>query len=73
MRRQVLSAIGQVRLMDIYRQLFLNHGLFCAQVLQGKAIFHQLQCAACHQPKMQTAAAGPTPALNNQTISYNFV
>ncbi|WP_222845818.1 di-heme oxidoreductase family protein [Flavilitoribacter nigricans] len=39
-----------------------------AQVLQGKAMFHQLQCATCHQPKMETAANGPIPALNNQTI-----
>lgn len=38
-RRQVLSAIGQVRLMEIYRQLFANHGLFCAQVLATKADF----------------------------------
>ena len=38
-RRQVLSAIGQVRLMEIYRQLFANHGLFCAQVLATKSDF----------------------------------
>ena len=38
-RRQVLSAIGQVRLMEIYRQLFANHGLFCAQVLATKEDF----------------------------------
>ncbi len=38
-RRQVLSAIGQVRLMETYRQLFANHGLFCAQVLATKADF----------------------------------
>lgn len=38
-RRQVLSAIGQVRLMEIYRQLFANHGLFCAQVLATREDF----------------------------------
>lgn len=38
-RRQVLSAIGQVRLMETYRQLFANHGLYCAQVLATKADF----------------------------------
>jgi glutamate 5-kinase len=39
-RRQVLSAIGQVRLMEIYRQLFANHGLYCAQVLATKEDFN---------------------------------
>lgn len=38
-RRQVLSAIGQVRLMELYRQLLDNQGLFCAQVLATKADF----------------------------------
>ena len=31
-QRQVYSAIGQVRLMELYRQLFAGHGLLCAQV-----------------------------------------
>ena len=38
-RRQVQSAVGQVRLMEIYRQLFANHGLLCAQVLATKGDF----------------------------------
>jgi len=38
-RRQVQSAVGQVRLMEIYRQLFSNHGLLCAQVLATKGDF----------------------------------
>lgn len=38
-RRQVQSAVGQVRLMEIYRQLFHNHGLLCAQVLATKGDF----------------------------------
>jgi len=38
-RRQVLSAIGQVRLMELYRQLFAGHGLLCAQVLATKEDF----------------------------------
>ena len=38
-RRQVLSAIGQVRLMELYRQLFAGHGLHCAQVLATKGDF----------------------------------
>ena len=39
-RRQVLSSIGQVRLMEIYRQLFANHKLYCAQVLATKEDFN---------------------------------
>ncbi|MCL4154138.1 UNVERIFIED_CONTAM: hypothetical protein GTU68_005369, partial [Idotea baltica] len=42
-RRQVLSSIGQVRLMEIYRQLFSNHQLFCAQVLATKEDFRDRQ------------------------------
>jgi glutamate 5-kinase len=38
-RRQVQSAIGQVRLMELYRQLFEGHGLLCAQVLATKGDF----------------------------------
>jgi len=38
-RRQVLSAIGQVRLMELYRQLFAGHNLHCAQVLATKGDF----------------------------------
>ena len=38
-RRQVLSSIGQVRLMELYRQLFAGHGLLCAQVLATKGDF----------------------------------
>lgn len=38
-QRQVLSAIGQVRLMELYRQLFAGHGLHCAQVLTTKGDF----------------------------------
>lgn len=37
-------------------------------VLHGKALFQDLQCAGCHQPKMETAANGSIPALNNQLI-----
>ena len=38
-RRQVYSAIGQVRLMELYRQLFAGHDLLCAQVLATKGDF----------------------------------
>ena len=50
-RRQVLSSIGQVRLMEIYRQLFANYQLFCAQVLATKEDFrdrvHYLNMKQC--------------------------
>ncbi len=42
-RRQVLSAVGQVRLMQWYMQLFANHQLFCAQVLATKEDFRDRQ------------------------------
>ena len=38
-QRQVFSAIGQVRLMELYRQLFLGHDLRCAQLLVTKEDF----------------------------------
>ena len=42
-RRQVLSAVGQVRLMEIYRQFFANYQLFCAQLLVTKEDFRDRQ------------------------------
>ncbi len=38
-QRQVYSSIGQVKLMNIYTDLFLKHGLICAQVLATKEDF----------------------------------
>ncbi|WP_116126719.1 glutamate 5-kinase [Lewinella sp. IMCC34183] len=38
-RRQVYSAIGQVRLMELYRNFFAGHDLLCAQVLATKGDF----------------------------------
>ncbi|MCB0638092.1 MAG: glutamate 5-kinase [Lewinella sp.] len=50
-RRQMLSSIGQVRLMELYRQLFAGHGLLCAQVLATKEDFrdrrHYLNMRNC--------------------------
>ena len=37
-------------------------------VLEGKQIFSDLKCAACHSPKMQTGNDHPVIALRNQTI-----
>ncbi len=52
-RRQMLSAIGQVRLMELYRQLFANHGLLCGQVLATKGDFrdrrHYLNMRNCFE------------------------
>ena len=52
-RRQMLSAIGQVRLMELYRQLFANHGLLCGQVLATKSDFrdrrHYLNMRNCFE------------------------
>jgi glutamate 5-kinase len=38
-QRQVYSAIGQVKLMTIYSQLFAKYGIICAQVLATKEDF----------------------------------
>lgn len=50
-KRQVLSSIGQVKLMETYRQLFSNYQLFCAQVLSTKEDFrdrvHYLNIKNC--------------------------
>ena len=52
-RRQVLSAIGQVKLMETYRQLFSNYQLFCAQLLVTKEDFrdrlHYINMKNCFQ------------------------
>ena len=39
------------------------------EVLQGKEIFHRIQCATCHTPVLHTAETwGEVPELANQTI-----
>ena len=37
-------------------------------VLKGKKIFNDIQCASCHIPKMQTGNSYPIATLRNQTI-----
>lgn len=68
-RRQVLSAIGQVRLMEIYRQLFLNHGLYCAQVLTTKEDFrdrrHYLNMKNCFQALLRDQVI---PVVNENDV-----
>jgi glutamate 5-kinase len=50
-RRQVLAAVGQVKLMNIYADFFAEHSLFCAQVLATKEDFrdkvHYLNMKNC--------------------------
>ncbi|MEM1216319.1 MAG: glutamate 5-kinase [Bacteroidota bacterium] len=50
-RRQMLSSIGQIRLMEVYRQLFRGHNLLCGQVLATKEDFrdrtHYLNMRNC--------------------------
>jgi len=50
-RRQVLAAVGQVKLMGIYTELFADDGFLCAQVLATKEDFrdrrHYLNIRNC--------------------------
>ena len=39
-----------------------------ASVLQGKALFHQAGCAACHMPSFTTGTAAGQPHLSGQRI-----
>lgn len=70
-RRQMLSAIGQIRLMEIYRQLFGGHGLLCGQVLATKEDFrdrlHYLNMRNCLEALLQDRVI---PILNeNDAVS----
>lgn len=38
------------------------------EVLRGKALFHEAQCATCHRPNMQTGTLDGVPAVSGQTI-----
>lgn len=38
------------------------------EVLKGKELFGQLNCTACHIPKMTTGSNGEVPEFENQTI-----
>ncbi|MFA4830970.1 MAG: glutamate 5-kinase, partial [Patescibacteria group bacterium] len=52
-KRQVLAAVGQVKLMQTYVDLFVKHGLNCAQVLATKSDFrdrrHYLNMKNCFE------------------------
>ena len=38
------------------------------EVLRGKALFHEAQCASCHRPRMETGTLEGVPAVSGQTI-----
>ncbi|MDX1461238.1 MAG: glutamate 5-kinase [Xanthomonadales bacterium] len=68
-RRQVLSAAGQVRLMQRYQALFRTHGLDVAQVLACKSDFqtraHYLNMRQCIEGLLQ---AGLVPVINENDV-----
>lgn len=60
-QRQVYSSIGQVKLMNIYSEMFLKHQLYCAQVLATKEDFLGTE----HYKNMKNCFKG---LLNDQVI-----
>jgi glutamate 5-kinase len=46
-KRQLLAAVGQVRLMEVYSELFQNYGYYTAQVLATKEDFRDRQHYLC--------------------------
>lgn len=68
-RRQVLAAVGQVRLMQTYRALFEAHGVVVAQVLASKSDFqsraHYLNMRACIESLL---ASDVVPIANENDV-----
>lgn len=68
-RRQMLSAVGQIHLMELYRQLFAGHGLLCGQVLTTKEDFrdrsHYLNMRNCLGALLQ---GGIIPIVNENDV-----
>jgi glutamate 5-kinase len=69
--RQLWSAVGQVKLINRYADLFREHGLICAQVLTTKENFrdrnHYLNMRNCISTLLEN---GVVPVVNeNDTIS----
>lgn len=67
--RQVLAAVGQVKLLSIYAGLFAGHALTCAQVLVTKEDFRDRR----HYQNMKTCflellAAGVVPVVNENDV-----
>ena len=67
--RQVLAAVGQVKLLSTYAELFAGHGLTCAQVLVTKEDFrdrrHYLNMRTCFQELLQH---GVVPVVNENDV-----
>ena len=53
-RKQIFAAVGQVKLMTVYSQLFSAHGYICAQVLATKEDFRDEE----HYKNMQNCFEG---------------
>ena len=68
-RKQVMAATGQVRLMEIYRSLFEQQGLPIAQVLATKSDFqsrhHYLNMRGCIEALL---TAGIVPVVNENDV-----
>jgi len=68
-RKQVMAATGQVRLMEIYRELFEQQGLTIAQVLATKSDFqtrrHYLNMRGCIEALL---TAGIVPVVNENDV-----
>jgi glutamate 5-kinase len=68
-RRQVCSAVGQIRLMQTYRELLDAHGLTCAQVLATRSDFrdrdHYLNMQRCLEALM---GQGVVPIVNENDV-----
>ena len=72
-QRQVYSSIGQIRLLNLYNDLFGNYQIFCAQVLATKEDFrdrtHYLNMKNCFQALLRDNVI---PIVNeNDVISVN--
>ena len=70
-QRQLLSSVGQVRLVNLYSELFGKHGLTCAQVLVTKQDFstreHYLNMKNCLSVLQEN---GVVPVVNeNDAVS----
>ncbi len=71
--RQIWSALGQVKLINLYTELFKGHGINCAQVLTTKDNFssrgHYLNMKSCINSLLENNVI---PIVNeNDTISVN--
>lgn len=68
-RRQVLAAVGQVKLIQTYHGLFARHGLTCAQVLVTREDFrdrqHYLNMKNCLTALLQN---GIVPVINENDV-----